>query len=143
MKCRVCSDRDAVEDGVCNYCRYNELRTTIDLTKLPLLYRLVLKVPGVRFLESASGVFWALIVPPFLFINMLASLFILVKLPFPSNVLVAAVVPIIAFLIFVRVSLDRFINFWNSTISRSYFEWNIDRAIDDYIGILVRKQRKK
>lgn len=132
-----------MDDEVCDHCRYNELWTSIDRAKLPLLYKLVLKVPGVRFLESASGVFWALIVPLFLFINMLASLFILVNLPFPSNILVAAVTPIAALLIFVRISLDRFINFWNSTISRSYFEWNIDRTIEEYIGIIKRMERKK
>lgn len=132
-----------MDDEVCDHCRYNELWTSIDRAKLPLLYKLVLKVPGVRFLESASGVFWALIVPLFLFINMLASLFVLVNLPFPSNILVAAVTPIAALLIFVRISLDRFINFWNSTISRSYFEWNIDRTIEEYIGIIKRMERKK
>jgi len=143
VKCRVCSDREAGNDGMCDYCRYTKLLASIDRAKLPWFYRLILKVPGARFLENASGVFWALIVPLFLFMNMLASLFILVNLPFPSNILVSAITPIAALLIFVKLSLDRFISFWNSTISKSYFEWNIDRTIEEYISILKRKERKE
>jgi hypothetical protein len=49
----------------------------IDKNKLPFIYRLILKVPGANFLESGSGIFWAVIVPIFLILEFFLSLILL------------------------------------------------------------------
>jgi len=115
----------------------------IDRDKLPWYYRLILKIPGVGLVENASGVFWGIIVPAFAMTDMWLSLYLFFALPFPINVIVVGIVPIAVLVIFIRVSLDRFINFWNLTVRRSHSEWNIEEMVQEYITLLKKKVDKK
>ena len=105
-------------------------------------YRLILKIPKTNLVESASGVFWAIIVPLFIFVDSLINLYLFMWLPFPVNVALVGIVPALVFLVFLRIGLGRFINFWNLNFVRSRLEWNIKEKTKEYIDLL-NKQRKR
>jgi len=110
--------------------------------KLPWFYRLILKLPGVKFLENvSSGVFWGIVVPILLVLEFFLSMFLLLVFPFPTNIILAAIIPVGVLLIFMRIFLERFINLWNLTVGKSSSEWNIEKTMQEYIALL--KKRKK
>lgn len=115
----------------------------IDKKKLPWFYKLILKIPGTGFLESSGGIFWAVIVPLFLISESFLTIFLIVFFPFPINVILTAIIPITVLLISIRISLERFINWWNSTFGESCFEWNVERAVQEYIALVRKKTEKK
>jgi hypothetical protein len=116
----------------------------IDRDKLPLIYRLILKVPGAEFLENcSSGVFWAIVVPVFLMIEYFLNMFILVYFRFPLNIILASIIPTTIFLIFVRISLQRFINWWNSEVASQGFKWNMEERMQEYLAMLKKKEEKE
>ena len=142
-KCRICGKREAGNDGLCDHCRRITLLQEIDRDKLPWYYRLILNIPVVSSVENASGVFWGIIVPAFAMADMWLNLYLFFALPFPINVIVIGIVPITVLIIFIRVSIDRFINFWNLTVRRSHSEWNIEERVQEYITLLNKKADKK
>lgn len=116
----------------------------IDRDKLPLIYRLILKVPGAEFLENcSSGIFWAIVMPVFLMIEFFLNMFILVYFRFPLNIILASIIPTTIFLIFVRISLQRFINWWNSEVASQGFKWNLEEKIQEYLAMLKNKEEKE
>jgi len=116
----------------------------IDRDKLPLIYRLILKVPGAEFLENcSSGIFWAMVMPVFLTIEFFLNMFILVYFWFPLNIILASIIPTTIFLIFVRISLQRFINWWNSEVASQGFKWNLEEKIQEYLAMLKNKEEKE
>jgi len=116
---------------------------TIDKGKLPWYYRLILKIPGADFVESASsGIFWGIIVPIFLILEFFLNISLLVFFPFPMNIALALIIPVVILLVFLRVSLERFINWWNSAIDDS-FEWNIDKSMPEYLELLKKKEKRQ
>lgn len=141
-KCRNCREGEAGYDGLCDACRCDKLSTAIDTKELPLSYRLILKIPKTNLVESASGVFWAIIVPLFIFVDSLINLYLFMWLPFPVNVALVGIVPALVFLVFLRIGLGRFINFWNLNFVRSRLEWNVKEKTKEYIDLL-NKQRKR
>ncbi|MEM0357826.1 MAG: hypothetical protein QXL77_05580 [Candidatus Bathyarchaeia archaeon] len=110
---------------------------------LPWFYRLILKIPGTEFLGNAGGVFWAILMPIFLVAEFFFSLFLLVAFPFPINIILVSVIPAITLALFVKISLKRFINWWNANFGESRFNWNMEKTLDEYIVILQRKRGKK
>jgi len=116
---------------------------TIDKGKLPWYYRLILKIPGADFVENASsGIFWAIIVPIFLILEFFLNISLLVFFPFPMNIALALIVPAVILVVFLRVSLERFINYWNSAVDGS-FEWNVDKSMVEYLELLKKKEKKQ
>jgi len=114
----------------------------IDKGKLPWFYRLVLKIPGVNFLENtSSGVFWGIVVPILLVLEFFLSMCLLLLFPFPTNIILTAMIPVGVLLIFTRMTLERFINLWNLTVRKSNSEWNVEKTMQEYIALL--KKRKK
>jgi len=115
----------------------------IDRSKLPFWYRFILKVPGAKFLENcSSGVFWAIVVPVFLLLEGFLNMFILVYFWFPVNIILVSIMPIIIFLVFARISLERFINWWNNEATSGSFRWNIEERMQEYLA-MVKKEEKK
>jgi cellulose synthase/poly-beta-1,6-N-acetylglucosamine synthase-like glycosyltransferase len=114
----------------------------INLKKLPWFYRLVLKIPGTDFLESAGGIFWDILMPIFLVLEFFLSFFLLMFFPFPINLALILIIPIVTFLVFVKITLERFINWWNAVFGKSGYEWNIDKTLQEYVNLL-KKQRKE
>lgn len=114
----------------------------IDSKKLPYFHRLLLKIPGANLLaNSSSGVFWAIVVPIFMSLEFFLSLFLLIAFSFPTNVVLAAIVPSFVLVAFLRISLERFINWWNATIDPS-LEWNAEKKVQDYIDLIRRKKKQ-
>jgi len=116
----------------------------VDRRKLPWFYRLILKVPGADFLEgSSSGIFWGIIVPIFLTLEFFFSIFLLLFFSFPINIILTATVPIAVLLIFIRISLERFINWWNLMLGESGFKWDVEKTMQEYLALLKEKEKKK
>jgi hypothetical protein len=115
----------------------------ISKRELPWFYRLILKIPGAEFLENAGGLFWAIIVPVFLIMEFFLSLFLLVSFPFPANVVLVSVIPSATLVLFVKITLKRFINWWNANFGESRFEWNVEKALDEYLSMLGKEQEGK
>jgi hypothetical protein len=113
-----------------------------DRDKLPLFYRLILKIPGTDFLESSGGIFWGIIVPIFVALESFLNLFLLVFFPFPMNVILTAIIPTAVLIIFIRISLERFLNWWDSTFGESRFEWNVEETVQGYLNLLKKKEEK-
>lgn len=110
---------------------------------LPWFYRMILKIPGTDFLESAGGAFWAILMPIFLMVEYFLSFFLLISFSFPTNIILVSVIPTIMLTLFLKISLRRFINWWNATFGESNFEWNIEKTLDEYLTILKEKNLKK
>lgn len=142
QKCQDCGEGEAGYDGLCEACRYDRLSEEINLKELPLSYRLILKVPGVDRLESVSGVFWALVVPLFIFVNFMVNLYLFMGFAFPYNYLLVSIIPIVLLLVFLKIGLKRFINFWNLNFVRSRLDWDVRKLTKDYVN-LIRKQDKR
>jgi hypothetical protein len=116
----------------------------IDRDKLPFICRLILKVPGAEFLENcSSGVFWAIVVPIFLILEFFLNFFIFFYFWFPLNVLLVSIIPITIFLIYLRISLERFINWWNSEVASKGFRWNFEERMQEYLAMLKKEKKKE
>jgi len=115
----------------------------LNIDSLPWFYKLLLKIPMANVFEGASsGIFWAIIVPCFLAVEFFLSIFLLVYFVFPINIIIAGMIPATIFLIFVRISLERFINWWNGSIDTG-FKWNVERMAQEYIDSLKPKEEEK
>ncbi|MEE8632459.1 MAG: hypothetical protein V3T10_04035, partial [Candidatus Bathyarchaeia archaeon] len=75
------------------------------------------------------------------FLNSLLTLFILMFFSFPINLLLVIVIPLPLMIAFIKVNLERFINFWNLLVRRTGFKWNVDERTEEYITLL-KKQKK-
>jgi hypothetical protein len=114
----------------------------INKEKLPWFYRLILKLPLVYLVENASGVFWSIVAPIFLILEFFLSMALLLFFPFPTNIILTAIIPVVVFLIFVRISLERFINLWNLIVGKSGFKWDIEKIMQEYIALLKEKEKE-
>jgi len=115
----------------------------ITVKELPWFYKLVLKIPGTDYLESAGGLFWGILAPTFLTLEFFLSLFLLAYFTFPMNVILILVIPLSTFAVFVKITLKRFINWWNANFGKSGLEWDIDKALQEYIDLLKRQNKEK
>lgn len=116
----------------------------IDRNKLPWLYRLILRIPGADFLESSSsGVFWGLVVPIFLFVEFFLNLYLILFVPFPANVVLVAIIPVVVLLVFMRISLERFINWWNLVVGETGHAWNVEKSLQEYLVLLREREEEK
>ena len=114
----------------------------IDKDKLPWFYRLILKIPGADFLENvSSGIFWAIAVPIFLILEFFLGFFLLLYFPFPMNIGMTSIIPALILLMFLRISLERFVNWWNATVKDPQ-EWNIDKTMPEYLELLKKRNEK-
>jgi len=118
------------------------LLSKVDASKFPILYRLILKIPFITRIEGASGIYWGLIVPLLLLLNMMLSLYVVFAFPFPINIILVGIIPLIVLVVFIRVSLKRFINFWNFRIARSQFTWDFDESVREYLTLLKKKEAR-
>jgi len=110
---------------------------------LPWFYRLILKISGAEFLENAGGLFWAVIVPVFLMVEFFLSFFLLLYFPFPVNMIFVSIIPTVILALFAKITLERFINWWNANFGGKYFEWNLKKALDEYLSMLEKKEKEK
>jgi len=100
-------------------------------------------IPGINSLEgAASGVFWAIVVPIFLVLNFFFTMFMLIWFSFPLNIILAAIVPVAVFVIFIKICLERFVNWWNLVIGESDFVWDVETGIKEYMDLINKKKKE-
>lgn len=119
-----------------------ELRK-IEEEDLPFFYRLILKIPIISLNSSAAGLFWAIICPIFIILSFFFDFIILLSFPFPINCIIAAVVPAIIFVLFLKVMLTRLINWWNNFVVSGYTQRKIDEVIDEYMALVNKRTKNR
>ena len=115
----------------------NQKLKRIEEKDLPFPYRFLIKIP-LKSLGSSSGIFWALVCPVLIFLNFFFDFFILVYFSFPINIILALAVPAVVFILFVRVVLERFINWWNNFVVSGYVKRDLGEVLDEYITLIGR-----
>ena len=120
----------------------NQKLKRIEEEDLPILYRLLIKIP-LKSLGSSSGIFWALVCPILVFLNFFFDFFILVYFSFPINIILALAVPAVVFILFVRVILERFINWWNNFVVSGYVKRDLEKVLDEYITLIGRNEESE
>lgn len=121
-------------------------RENLHPKKLPIFYRLILKLPQPtleRFPQGFQGIFWAIVIPVFLASQFFLGLFLLISFSFPVNLVLAITIPIILLIIFVRVRLELDINFLDLIMTKRSCEWNVENAVNEYIDLLQKKKTEK
>ncbi len=115
-----------------------------DQLKLPWIHRLILKLPKINLPTSGDlqGIYWTIVIPVFFTCEFFLSLFLLIAFPFPINLVVTGIIPVAVFVVFVKVQLERFMNWWNLNFRSEPMEWNVEKASDEYIKLL-QKQRSR
>jgi hypothetical protein len=114
--------------------------------KLPLIYRLILKLPmpSLDFLPDVfQGIYWAIIIPIFLMLEFWFVWILVAIFPSPFNILAVLTIPAIILIVFLRITLERFINWWNAIVAQQDFRWNVEKFIEDYLEFLKRQKSKK
>jgi len=118
----------------------------IDKAKLPLFYRLILKIP-LPSLGSMSdtfqGLFWVIVTPVSVIATFFTSLLLLTNLPSPANIVAVVLVPSVFILAFLRVSTERFIQGWNALIDTSTKEGDVEKLMNEYLEILKEQERAR
>lgn len=118
----------------------------IDRDKLPLLYRLILKIPIPAISTSVnipSGVFYAIILPIFIFLDFFLNIYFLIGFSFPVNIILLCVVPVVILVIFIRVTADRFINLWNSSVVGGFTQREIKEVLKEYLALREKNGKEK
>lgn len=116
----------------------------IDREKLPLFYRFILKIPIPAIstvIDIPSGIFYAIILPIFVFLDFFLNIYFLIGFSFPINIFLVCVVPIVILVIFVRLTADRFINWWNSGVVGGYVQRDIKEVLKEYLDLQENKAK--
>jgi hypothetical protein len=82
------------------------------------------------------------LVPIFLILGSFLNISLLVFFPFQMNTVLELIIQVAVLLVFLRVSLERFINWWNSAVDDS-FEWNIYKSMPEYLELLKKKEKRQ
>lgn len=90
-----------------------------------------------------QGIFWAILVPVFLTLEFFISLFLLILLPFPANILLTGTIPTAIFVIFVKIQLQRVFNLLHAQAKQRHFEWNIEKISEEYVSLLEKQKSKE
>jgi hypothetical protein len=117
----------------------------IDRKDLPLVYRLLLKIPIVSltwFPDIFQGLFWAIAVPVFLLFEIFLNIIFIGHFPFPLSVILIGLIPAIVFILVAKTMLERFLNWWNLNVGHVH-EWNVEKTIREYKALLERQPSVK
>jgi hypothetical protein len=118
----------------------------IDRDKLPLFYRILLKIPipaiGLS-VNIPSGIFFAIILPIFLFLDFFVNIYFLIGFSFPVNVILFCIFPFTILVIFIRINLNRFIDLWNSSVVGGFAPREIKEVLKEYLALRENKGKKK
>jgi hypothetical protein len=94
-------------------------------------------------IDISSGIFWAVIFPIFLFLDFFLNIYFLIGFSFPINIFLVCVVPVAILVIFVRVTIDRFINWWNSAVVGGYTQRELKKVLQEYLALRENKDKTK
>lgn len=118
----------------------------IDKEKLPLIYKIILKLPfpeNIRSINIPSGIFWVIILPIAMILDFYLNVYFIVGLSFPLNIIMICTVPLVILVIFVRATADRFINWWNSAVVGGYVQREVKKVLDEYITMRKKKEKER
>jgi hypothetical protein len=54
-----------------------------------------------------------------------------------------AAIPIVVLAVLIRLSLERFINFWNLMVTKSNLQWDVVKLIEEYSALLEDQKKDK
>jgi len=118
--------------------------TNVD-ENLPLVYRLLLKVPRLKvefFSVRFDGVFWAVLLPIMVAGYNFLNLVLLVFLPFPFNYVSVAIGASLIILLVLRIFLERALNTKRAIMGETQFRWDIDEALEHYLHLQKEEDDK-
>ena len=118
-----------------------------------ILTKLIMRFPAPRIpffiskkFPSIEGIFHGLIMPLLLFV---IGLFMLWLLPtatlmfgFPLNVLITLLVPVSIFAMYIRIELERTMNWWRS-IFNNPLTWDSSKSLQELIELFENQEDKK
>lgn len=131
--------------------------TQEELDKIPFRYRLLLRIllklpnPSLPFsilkhFPELEGIFWAIIVPvlfaSYIIVNLWLFPFLTSVFGFPLNIIIGFITPIALFVLFLRIQIERTLNWWAS-IHRPAKEWEPSKRVEELIQLLGKQKKKK
>jgi len=117
-----------------------------------VIAKLMLKLPNpsipffvLKRLPLLEGIFYGLVLPIFVFLfgAIVVWLFPVATLAFgfPLNVIIVLLLPTIVFVVFIRIQLERTINWWRSVFG-SHRDWDSSKSISELIELFKEQQRR-
>jgi hypothetical protein len=116
-----------------------------EIEGLHWFYKLLLKFPLFNldiFPSEFEGIFWTIIVPICLVLQLFANLFLLSYFTFPINYLCILAVDLLVFIAFLRILLERALNTGRAILRSSVFHWNIEKALQEYYQIITKGEKE-
>jgi hypothetical protein len=116
-----------------------------EIEGLHWFYKLLLKFPLFNldiFPSEFEGIFWTIIVPICLVLQLFANLFLLSYFTFPINYLCILAVDLFVFIAFLRILLERALNTGRAILRSSVFHWNIEKALQEYYQIITKGEKE-
>jgi hypothetical protein len=114
-----------------------------DSDQLPLVYKLILKVPKLS-LDGASekvyGIFWAVILPILVICEFLTNLMLLTYARFPFNVLSVILFNSVVGLFALRILVERTLNSEKAILNQGHFEWKVEETFNEYLRCLRKDE---
>ncbi|MGD0029359.1 MAG: hypothetical protein ABSC91_10525 [Candidatus Bathyarchaeia archaeon] len=117
-----------------------------DDLEIPLFYRLVLKFPRLTldgFSDRIQGLFWALILPLFVFCDVIINLLLIGFLPFPFNLLSMILFTSVILMLILRVLIERELNIRKAIVKDTRFRWDVETSFQEYAELLQKRRREK
>ena len=118
--------------------------------KLPFWYRWILKLPAPNMFLSRrfpviTGLLLFGILPTLIvFFSFFGVFFILASpvLDFPLNYILALLVPGVFALFWLRLQLERALNWWKS-MREQPMHWDVEKSVEEYTNLLKEQRKKK
>ena len=116
--------------------------------RLPLFYRVLLRVPVPAFLASIvdripGGAFWVIAGAVWMAdISMALNAYLLLCFSFPFNIIMVCTLPIFPLLVVLRIALKRFIVWWNCVVIGGRAPRDFRKVFDEYIALQKTKNTR-
>jgi len=123
---------------------------------MPRRYRiftkLLLKLPNpsipffvVKRFHLLEGLLYGLLLPIFMFLSAVFTLILfptsMLAFAFPLNYMVLLILPSVLFVIFLRIELERTINWWRSAFGAPT-EWDSSKSVEELVQLFKKQQNK-
>lgn len=121
-------------------------KETANDDELPLVYRLILKIPRINLDNlsvEVSGLFWVLILPLFMTGEFLINLLLLTCVSFPFNYASVIIFNFTITLFIIRILVERTLNSEKALLAEGHFEWKVEETFNSYLKLLKRKDEEK
>ncbi len=118
----------------------------LDESKLPLFYRLILKIPLPNLdslPDAVQGLFWVIVAPVSVVVASFVSMLLLTVLPSPFNVAAVILVPSIFMLVFLRLSVERFVRGWNAMVDTPAADRDVAKLVNEYVTMLKDQEETR